>query len=69
MILRVAKQDTAFLYALLEAYEGVVTYSTLASEKSAGYRDIQVFSTPSQTAALEEIVQTLSQEVTFQRIS
>ena len=68
MILRVAKQDSAFLYALLEAYEGLVSYSTLDSEKSAGYRDIHVFSTPLQTGALEEVIANLANEISFQRL-
>jgi hypothetical protein len=68
MILRVAKQDAAFLYALLEAYEGVLSYSTLESDKSAGYRDIEVSSTPSQKDDLEQIVIALSKEISIQRI-
>lgn len=66
MVLRVAKPDSAYLYALLEAYEGVVNYSTLPTEKACGYRDIYVFSTPSLFDELQKVITLLRQSVSFQ---
>lgn len=42
MILRVAKEDSVFLYQLLEGYEGLVSYSTLDTPKERGYRDVEI---------------------------
>ena len=66
MVLRVAKQDSAYLYALLEAHEGVVNFSTLPSEKTAGFRDIYVFSTDSMFAELKRVIALLRESVGFQ---
>ena len=41
-ILRVTKEDSAFLYQLLEGYEGLACHSTLTTEKNLGYRDIEI---------------------------
>ena len=68
MVLRVAKQDSAYLYALLEAYEGVVNFSTLPSERTAGFRDIYVFSTESMRSELGQVIAILSGSVGFQII-
>lgn len=42
MVIRVNKEDTAFLYALLEGYEYYTHYTTLDGEPGFGYRDIQL---------------------------
>lgn len=68
VVLRVAKQDAAYLYALLEAQDGVVNFSTLPSEKSAGFRDIYVFSTESMYDEMLRMIAQLRESVGFQVI-
>ena len=42
-IIRVHRRDSAFVYAILESLEGMVSYSTLNSEASQDYRDLSLF--------------------------
>jgi hypothetical protein len=39
---RVAKHDSAWVYALFESHDGTVSYSTLDSPKEANTRDLEV---------------------------
>lgn len=66
MVLRVARENAAFLYALLEAHDGVFNYSTLTSNKHLGYRDIHVFSTPSMQEEMLAVLGTFRGSVEFQ---
>ena len=40
--IRVRKEDSAYIYALLESYEGISSYSTLAHPPGAPYRDLEL---------------------------
>jgi len=40
--IRVASRDAAFVYAILEACEGITSYSTLDGEKGAAFRDLEL---------------------------
>ena len=40
--IRVATRDAAFIYAILEACEGITSYSTLDAEKGAASRDLEL---------------------------
>jgi hypothetical protein len=40
--IRVRKEDSAYIYAVLEAYEGVTAYSTLPSPAECTYRDLEL---------------------------
>jgi hypothetical protein len=40
--IRVPKEHSAFIYALLEAYEGIAAYSTLAAPAAVTFRDLEL---------------------------
>ena len=40
--IRVRKQDTAFIYFILESYEGIASYSTLDSQPGDAHRDLEL---------------------------
>lgn len=65
IILRVAKEDSVFLYQLLEGYEGLSSYSTLPHENGAGFRDIELIFPPSQASAVNDLVKILQKEITL----
>lgn len=68
MILRVAREDSVFLYQLLEAYEGLANYSTLTVDKGLGYRDIGIYPAPDLVEELELVLRGMAKEISFQRI-
>ncbi len=41
-VIRVRKQDSAFIYHLLESYEGIASYSTLDSPPGSSYCDLEL---------------------------
>lgn len=40
--IRVRKEDTAFIYFILESYEGIASYSTLDSQPGDAHRDLEL---------------------------
>jgi hypothetical protein len=66
MILRVAKEDSAFLYQLLEANEGMTNYSTLTTDKGLGYRDIALHVAPDLKEELEEFLRSIMKDLKVQ---
>jgi hypothetical protein len=40
--IRVKKEDSAFVYFILESYEGITSYSTLPFKKSDLFRDLEL---------------------------
>lgn len=40
--IRVKKEDSAFVYFILESYEGITSYSTLDHQPGAPYRDMEL---------------------------
>lgn len=40
--IRAPKEETVFLYALLESYEGLASYSTVDYSSSKPYRDMEL---------------------------
>ena len=40
--IRVRKEDSAFIYCLLESYEGIASYSTLESKNGDPHRDLEL---------------------------
>jgi len=40
--IRVPKEETVFLYALLESYEGLASYSTVDFSTATSYRDMEL---------------------------
>jgi hypothetical protein len=41
-VIRVKKEDSAFVYAILESHEGITSYSTLPHEVGCPYRDLEL---------------------------
>jgi hypothetical protein len=54
--LRVKKEDSAFLYALFEAQEGIVSYSTLDTVPGALHRDLEVQIPPGNLDEVQSLV-------------
>lgn len=44
--IRTSKRDSAFVYAVLEAQEGVTAYSTLPNQVGDPHRDLELCFTP-----------------------
>ena len=65
MILRVPKEETVFLYQLLEGYDGVANFSTLPFDKSQGYRDIEIYITEGMQAEFNVVLENLRREIDF----
>ncbi|MEO5969023.1 MAG: DUF4911 domain-containing protein [Bdellovibrionia bacterium] len=40
--IRVRKEDSAYIYFILESYEGITSYSTLDFEVGSPYRDLEL---------------------------
>lgn len=40
--IRVRKEDSAFVYMVLESHEGICSYSTLDHEASEAHRDLEL---------------------------
>jgi len=41
-VIRVKKKDSAFVYFILESYEGITSYSTLEFKTGDAYRDLEL---------------------------
>ncbi len=67
MVLKVKKEDAAYLYQILESYEGLTNYSTLDSPKEDPYRQILLHLPPDSRAAMEDVIQSLSEEIWLER--
>lgn len=63
MILRTKKEDSAYLYKILESYEGLTNYSTLPEEKSHPYRDVILHLAPDLKPELERLLGHLKTEI------
>lgn len=61
--IRVNKCDAAFLYQLLESYEGVCSYSTLENEKGDAFRDVELASPESLRPDLEKMLLGIRTEI------
>jgi hypothetical protein len=59
MIVRTTKEDSAFLYKLLEAHEGLTAYSTLEFKNADPYRDVMLIIPPGAEAAVKRLLQDL----------
>lgn len=68
MKIRVRKQDSAYLYQVLESYEGLANYSTISVPKELPYRDIAFHEAPDLRAHLEDLLDRLALEIPLERI-
>ena len=67
-IIRVSKNDAAFIYFQFEANEGLCFFSTMAESLSQPYRDIQVLSPLSVSNEINHLLDYLGQEIDIQFI-
>ncbi len=64
MILKVQKKDSAYLYQLLESYEGLANYSTVNfTEKESPYREIKLHLAPDLVAELKVVLSKIAEEI------
>jgi hypothetical protein len=68
MVIRVRKQDTAYVYQVLESYEGLTNYSTLPAEKGTPYRDVILHIAPDLRREVEALIERLGTEIPIERI-
>lgn len=68
MKIRVRKQDSAYLYQILESYEGLANYSTVSQQKDLPYRDIELHIAPDLRAEVEALVARLSTEIPLEKL-
>lgn len=57
--IRMKKEDSAFVYAILESYEGIASYSTLPFEKGSPIRDMVLMIPPDFTSDVEAALKRL----------
>ena len=60
LIIRVAKENSAFLYFTLESNEGLCFYSTIESSLSGQYRDLELVATLEFEEALLHLIENLT---------
>jgi hypothetical protein len=61
--IRVRKQDSAFVYFVLEASEGMTSYSTLEFKPGDPYRDLELRIPPDFVADVEDLLKSLGDMV------
>jgi hypothetical protein len=59
-VIRVRKQDSAFVYFVLEANEGVMAYSTLPSSAGDAHRDLELMIPPSLGVEADQVLESIS---------
>ena len=69
MVLRVKKADSAYLYRVLESYEGITNFSTLPEPPGVPYRDVLLHIAPDFLPAVERLVAHLKQEMEIEKIA
>ena len=69
MILRVAKDKSAFLYQLLEGYDGLTNYSTLSDDKHLTYRDIKLHFTKDLRSEVDRMIANISKDIPLEILS
>ncbi|MGK5084312.1 DUF4911 domain-containing protein [Bdellovibrionota bacterium FG-1] len=61
--IRLKREDSVWVYAILEGHEGVCNYSTLPFEKGAGYLDMSLSYTPEFEGQLEDILRQMGDKI------
>jgi len=61
-VIRVKKEESAFLYFVLEAREGLTFYSTLPHQSGDAHRDIELMTPVDFLPELEALLKQLGQE-------
>lgn len=62
-IIRVPKEESAFVYFTLEANEGLSFYSTLQDSLGEGFRDIAIKTDESLESELDHLIENLGLEI------
>ncbi len=57
--IRVRKEDSAYVYFILESHEGIASYSTLAHRPSDPHRDLELRIPPDFQIEVSELLQSL----------
>ena len=57
--IRTRKEDSAFVYAILESHEGICSYSTLDHEPGSLYRDLELSIPIAFVDEVQEVLQNL----------
>lgn len=61
--IRVKKEDSAFVYFILESYEGITSYSTLDFKQGDPHRDLELRIPPDFVGEVDELLQTLGEMI------
>jgi hypothetical protein len=64
IFIRTKKEDSAFVYHVFEAHEGLVAYSTLPHNAHDAFRDLELLVTAELKSDLEALLEDLSDYVT-----
>ena len=62
-IIRVKKEDSAFVYFILESHEGITSYSTLPFNTGDAHRDLELSIPPDFLEEVEEVLKSLGEMV------
>jgi len=62
-VIRVRKEDSAFVYFVLEAQEGITAYSTLPFTPGDAYRDLELQIPPDFVEETEDLLKSLGEMV------
>lgn len=65
-VIRVSKEDSAFVYFQLESNEGLGFFSTLNSSMGEPFRDIEIFSPISLTKEVDHFLSYLGTKIAIQ---
>lgn len=61
-VIRVRKEDSAFVYNVLESHEGIAFYSTLDSAPGDAHRDIELSVPLDFVEELKQVLQSMEEE-------
>ena len=65
MFIRSKKEDSAFLYSILEAHEGLAAYTTLKFDSHDPYRDLELLVPAELVSSVKELLDDLKEIVTI----
>lgn len=68
MVLRVRKEDSAYLYQILESYEGLTNFSTLERPENPAFRDIELHMAPDLVPHILRLVDHLKSEIFLETV-
>lgn len=68
MVLRARKEDSAYLYQILESYEGLTNFSTLDAPGNPPYRDIELHMAPDLRSEVLRLVENLKKEIPLETV-